>query len=173
MKKWLRNLIFIISIVAALFTIFNSFYGWVTPEKEIKIEYPKPTYICADGTLASTPEECPRCYEDNICKKTEDCTCKDCKNQVNCIIQRIKEKEYLLILNTPKKLYGKTVTAKEITPKGVVIIEIDGIAEEIKTTKQETMINGLKITTQEIIYSYISPKDSMVIIKAEPASENL
>lgn len=170
MKKWVRNLIFVISIIAAIFTIINSFYGWIAPEKEIKVEYPepKPTFICADGTLASTPEGCPRCYEDNICKETEDCTCKDCKNQVNCIIQRMKEKEYLLILNNPKKIHGKTVMAKEITSKGPVIIEVNGESEEIKATKQEKTINGLKITTQEIVYNFLSPKDSMVIVKAEP-----
>lgn len=164
MKKWLRNLIFIISVVAALFTIFNSFYGWVSPEKEIK-----PGYVCPDGTIVSIPENCPICNENGICEEKEKCDCEDCEDTVKCIVQRIKEQEYLLILNDPKRLHGKTVTAKEITSKGLVIIEVDGVAEEIKTTKQEKTINGLKITTQEIFYSYLSPKDSMVIIKAEKA----
>ena len=167
MKTRWKNWIIILTLVAALFTIVNSFYGWFTPEKGIEPEDIKPGYVCADGTVVSVPENCLRCDEDKICQETEECTCEDCKYQVRCIVQRVEEGEHLMLLNNPKKIGGKDVVVKEITPNGVVIINVGGVVQEIETTKQEKTTNGLKITTQEIIYHYLKPEASMVIIKAE------
>lgn len=162
MKKWWRNWIVILSLIAAVLSIVSSFYGWFIPEEEIK-----PGYVCADGTMVSAPENCPRCNKDGACQETEECTCEDCKYQVRCVIQRVEENEYLLLLNEPKLIAWKRVTVKEITPKGSVTIEVEGIVQEIETTRKEELISGLKVTTQEIIYNYAKPKNSMVIVKAE------
>lgn len=161
-KTWWKNWIIIISLVAALFTIVNSFYGWFTPEEEIK-----PGFICPDGTMVSEPEKCLICNEDGLCQETEDCSCEDCEDQVECIIQRIEEKEYLLLLNNPKKIEGKRVKVTEITKKGFVTVDVEDEVITIESTRQENIIGGLRITTQEIIYNNLKPKDSMVIIKIE------
>jgi len=164
MKKWWKSWIVIISLIAAVLSIVSAFTGWFTPKEEIK-----PGYVCVDGTIVSIPENCPefRCNEDKICQEREDCSCEDCEYQVRCIIQRIGEKEYLLLLNEPKRIAWKSVTAKEITLKGSVTIEVGGVIQEIPTTRKEEVIGGLKITTQEIIYNYAKPKKSMVIVKVE------
>ena len=164
MKKWWKNWIVILSIIAALLSITSALTGWFTPKEEIK-----PGFVCADGTIVSAPENCPRCNEDKICQETEECSCEDCEYQVRCVIQRVEEGEYLLLLNEPKVIAWKRVTVNEITTTGSVTIEVDGEIQEIPTTKQETTINGLKVTTQEIIYNYAKPSKSMVIVKVEKA----
>ncbi|MBU4502962.1 MAG: hypothetical protein KKA79_10290 [Nanoarchaeota archaeon] len=164
MKKlsW-QNWAVILSLIAALLTIASSFYGWLTPEKEII----PPGFVCPDGTLVSVPENCPICNGDGICQDKEKCDCEDCENNVNCIVDRIGDKEYLLILNEKKKVEGESVKVTEILNIGRVTIEVEGITREMETTRKEEIIDGLKVTTQEIIYNNAKPKNSVVIVKIE------
>ena len=46
-------------------------------------------------------------------------------------------------------------------------MDVEDEVMTIKSTRQEKMIGGLRIITQEIIYNNFKPKDSMVIIKIE------
>lgn len=159
-KKWWRNWIVIISLIAAVLTITNSFYGWLTPKE-------KPGFICPDGTIVSEPEKCPICNEDGTCQEKESCDCIDCKTQIECLIQRIGNEKYLLMLDDRKRIEGEYIIIREITKEGSVTVEVSGVLWEIPSTKQEEIIDGLKVTTQEIIYNYLRPQSSMVIAKIE------
>jgi len=114
-------------------------------------------YICSDGSVVANPSACPLPENPSPQITTPEVTPSD--------IFVLKKEESIHV-------FGKKVTLDDVFDDGKTVVDVNGIAREIKSTKYLEIIDGLEVIVQSINFVVTDPDSSSATLKINPLTLN-
>jgi hypothetical protein len=115
-------------------------------------------YVCSDGSVVKDASDCPSPEET--------------QNAISTPEVITKTDTYNLKKSESMDFDGKSVKLKDVFDDGRTIVDVSGVAREIKSTKYLEIINGLEVTVMGITYQSTDPDASSATLKLNKLALN-